>query len=210
MPFARGAVVRLVNRSGHPVPRVQLYLDVEQKETLPDNWGRFHATWHEKRAAEPDSPKFGPQKIPCHLVLDQKGEGKYVGVMLHLTWPHQDWWGEGDWLIWSDEDAWPPSYHGTGSEEYFNSGWCMFDRKAVSGYVKTHPGEVSLFSFHLNDAFQFRHNIRVVEETFGIDAAGMIGNTLIHRDHPIWGTTAFWYAASAQPANSTAELIPRK
>ena len=42
----------------------------------------------------------------------------------------------------SDENSWPPSYHGTGSEEYFNSGWCQFDRKAVSGFVKVHPGDV--------------------------------------------------------------------
>jgi hypothetical protein len=39
----------------------------------------------------------------------------------------------------SYETGWPPSYHGTGTEEYFNSGWCKFDRKAVSGYVSVHP-----------------------------------------------------------------------
>jgi hypothetical protein len=111
-----------------------------------------------------------------------------------VQWPHRDWWGEGDWLIWTDEDGWPPSYHGTGSEEYFNSGWCSFDRKAVSGFIKTHPGEVALYSFHLNDAFQFQRHIRVAEETFGMDGAGMIGNTIIHRDHPVWGSTAYWYA----------------
>ena len=54
--------------------------------------------------------------------------------MLQVDWPTNLWWGEGDFLIWTDENAWPPSYHGTGSEEYFNSGWGMFDRKAISGF----------------------------------------------------------------------------
>ena len=151
-----------------------------------------------------------PKDIPVHMVLDRKGPGKYVGVLLHVHWPHRDWWGEGDWLIWTDEKDWPPSYHGTGSEEYFNSGWCSFDRKAVSGFIKTRPGEVALYSFHLNDAFQFQRNIRVAEETFGMDGAGMIGNTIINRDHPIWGSTAYWYAWPLQPAGSTPKLMDRK
>lgn len=108
-------------------------------------------------------------------------------------------------MIWTDEDGWPPSYHGTGTEEYFNSGWCRFDRKAISGFIKTHPGEVGVYTFHLNDAFQFRRNIRVAEETVGLDG----GDILIHREHPIWGSTAFWYALPAQPAGSTPELLAR-
>ncbi|MBI5384158.1 MAG: DUF2961 domain-containing protein [Verrucomicrobia bacterium] len=207
MPFSRGAILRFENGSEQRAHRIRLSIDVEKRETLPAHWGRFHATWTEARAAQPDSPRFGPKNIPAHLALDRQGPGKYVGVLLHVAWPHPDWWGEGDWLIWTDEDAWPPSYHGTGSEEYFNSGWCSFDRKAVSGYIKTHPGEVSLYSFHLNDAFQFRRNIRVAEETFGMDGGGMKGDTLIHRDHPVWGSTVFWYASPPQPAGSTPKLI---
>jgi len=205
MPFARGAVVRVVNRCGDRDARVRLNLEVERREQLPENWGRFHATWTETRAAQPGSPEFGPQKIPSHLVLERQGIGKYVGALLHVSWPHTDWWGEGDWMIWTDEDGWPPSYHGTGTEEYFNSGWCRFDRKAISGFIKTHPGEVGVYTFHLNDAFQFRRNIRVAEETVGLDG----GDILIHREHPIWGSTAFWYALPAQPAGSTPELLAR-
>ncbi|MBI4582043.1 MAG: DUF2961 domain-containing protein [Planctomycetes bacterium] len=210
MPFADGAVLRFENRSGQRAHKIRLNLDVQAASAadgVPANWGRLHATWNERRAAQPDAPKFGPQNVPAHLVLEREGPGKYVGVLLHLQWPHRDWWGEGDWLIWTDEDGWPPSYHGTGSEEYFNSGWCSFDRKAVSGFIKTRPGEVAVYSFHLNDAFQFRRNIRVAEETMGADGFGMMGNTIIQRDHPIWSSTAYWYARPVQSAGSTPELI---
>ena len=97
---------------------------------------------------------------------------------------------EGDWMIWTDENAWPPSYHGTGSEEYFNSGWCQFDRKAISGFATLRPGHPTVYSFHLNDAFQFQHGIRVVEEQMGLGKGGQ----LIHETHPLWSSTAYWYA----------------
>ncbi|UCD30337.1 MAG: DUF2961 domain-containing protein, partial [Planctomycetota bacterium] len=116
-------------------------------------------------------------------------------VYLQVHWNSNNWWGEGDWLIWTDENDWPPSYHGTGSEEYFNSGWGNFDRKAISGYIKMRPGDVCVYSFHLNDAFQFRKNIRVAEETWV-------------KEQPVWGSTAYWYALPAQPANSRQDFEP--
>jgi len=36
-----------------------------------------------------------------------------------------------------------------------------------------------------------------------MDGAGMIGNTIIHQDHPVWGSTAYWYAWPLQPAGSS-------
>ena len=113
-----------------------------------------------------------------------------------MEWPSKVWWGEGDWLIWTDENDWPPRYHGTGSEEYFNCGWGNFDRKAVSGFVTVRPGHPMLYSFHLNDAFQFQRNIRVVEEQMGLRD----GNAIIQKTHPRWGSTAYWYALPAQSA----------
>ncbi len=198
MPFANGATLTIENRSGSRIANLRVRLDVERLERIPVDWGRFHATWTEAPAATDKSPVFGPKKVPGQVVLQKEGRGKYVGVMLTVHWSHESWWGEGDWLIWTDEDIWPPSYHGTGSEEYFNSGWGQFDRKAVSGFVQLRPGHPTVYSFHLNDAFQFQRNIRVVEEQMG---AG-IGEKLIHKWHPLWTSTAFWYADRAGPAGS--------
>jgi hypothetical protein len=167
-----------------------------------------------------------------HTVLDrQDGPGKYVGTLLHVGWPDAAWWGEGDWLIWTDEDAWPPSYHGTGSEEYFNSGWCQFDRKAVSGIVRGRreredaaglvgrPGDVVVYSFHLNDAFQFQEKFRIMEEIWphswpgeAKPATGIRPGYRRFFSGPcdstvIWGSTAFWYALPARPAGSRVEPI---
>lgn len=200
MPFSNGATLTIVNQSGKRIENLRIRLDVEQLEHIPANWGRFHATWTESPAATDKTPVFGPQKVPGKVVLERDGRGKYVGVLLSVDWPYEAgyWWGEGDWMIWTDETNWPPSYHGTGSEEYFNSGWCQFDRKAVSGFVLLRPGHPTVYSFHLNDAFQFQRNVRVAEEQMGYGP----GEKVIRERHPLWTSTAYWYASPAQPAGS--------
>ena len=205
MPFTQGAVIAIENQSTSKLERVRLCLAVDRQTPVPEHWGRFHATWTEERAATETTPQFGPAHVPCKLVLERRARGKYVGTLLHVRWPHEEWWGEGDWLIWSDEDDWPPSYHGTGSEEYFNSGWGRFDRKAISGFATVQPDDVLVYSFHLNDAFQFQSYLRVCEEQMG---AGP-GEEILRKTHPIWGSTAYWYALPAQPAGSRNQPLPR-
>ena len=200
MPFASGAKLTIENRSGGRIGNLRVRLLVERLERVPANWGRFHATWTEAPAATAKTPVFGPKKVPGKVVLERKGRGKYVGVMLTVDWPYEAgyWWGEGDWMIWTDENGWPPSYHGTGSEEYFNGGWGQFDRKAVSGFVMLRPGHPTVYSFHLNDAFQFQRNVRVAEEQMGFGP----GEKVIHERHPLWTSTAYWYADRSQSAHS--------
>jgi len=201
MPFEAGAVISFENRSGRDVEELVVDLDIVERESLPPDRGRLHASWHERPAALADAPTFGPLSVPGHEVLQTEGRGKYVGTLLGLDWPHEEWWGEGDWLIWSDEDGWPPSYHGTGTEEYFNSGYSELDRMAISGDVKINPGPVMLYSFHLSDAFSFEENIRVAVETLGL----FDGDTIIQDTNPPWRTTAYYYALPAQPADSLGE-----
>jgi hypothetical protein len=200
MPFVQGAKLTIENQSGKRIENLRVRLDVEPLTQVPATWGRFHATWTESPAATDKTQVFGPQQVPGKVVLQKEGRGKYIGVMLTVDWPYEAgyWWGEGDWMIWTDEDEWPPSYHGTGSEEYFNSGWCQFDRKAVSGFVMLRPGHPTVYSFHLNDAFQFQRNVRVAEEQMGYGP----GEKVIRERHPLWTSTAYWYAETAQAAGS--------
>jgi hypothetical protein len=214
MPFENGAELEWVNEAALPASAVSVRLDVEHRSALPANWGRFHATWNEERAYGEEFQNLrhygDKQKVPVHLVLETSdGPGKYVGVLLHVYWPvPRSWWGEGDWLIWTDENGWPPRYHGTGSEEYFNSGWCRFDRKAMSGYIvadyEKRPGNNAVYSIHLNDAFQFQRNLRVAVEIMPWVGTG------ISLPGALWGSTAYWYAPRAQAAGSRQDLVSRQ
>jgi hypothetical protein len=201
MPFRGRCVVRFVNESEETFQKISVKLDIEKKAIIPEDWGRFHATWKEIRidsSVHASYPRFGRSVKPYLILLDaQNCRGKYVGNLLHVAWPYPTWWGEGDWLIWTDESGFPPRYHGTGTEEYYNSGWCWFDRKAVSGFITQKPANVFVYSFHLNDSFQFRENGKVAVEVWW------------HRDimRSIYGGTAFWYANPVQEANSDRELL---
>ena len=200
MPFENGAKMVFTNKSGNDIDLV-VNVNLQKVEKLEPKTGRFHATFNEVKpyGSEYDSlPRFGKGPKPFLVVLDHSGcRGKYVGTMLHVAWPKTIWWGEGDWLFWTDEDGFPPSYHGTGTEEYFNSGWGFFDRKAVSGYVKMRPGNVNVYSYHLNDAFQFTKNIKVAVEIWSLSK---------EIEKSIHGSTALWYADTPQDAGSRQDL----
>ena len=56
------------------------------------------------------------------------GTGQYVGCDLNIerdlrTRPN-NWYGEGDDMIFIDGETWPPRLHGTGTEDYFNTAFC--------------------------------------------------------------------------------------
>ena len=201
MPFSHGCVITFVNDSKVRIPDISVKLAIQTEKSIPVNRGRFHATWQEipiDSASVSAYPRFGRSVKPFLVLLDlHGGRGKYVGNMLHVAWPYPTWWGEGDWLIWSDQSGFPPRYHGTGTEEYYNSGWCWFDRKAVSGFITQKPANVFVYSFHMNDNFQFHDNLRVALEVWW--------HTDIYRS--IYGSTAFWYADPVQDAGSRKTLI---
>jgi hypothetical protein len=201
MPYEKGAKMVFYNQNKEDI-ELEIKMNIEKKDSLRPNNGRFHATFSEVQPYDKnyDSlPRFGKSPKPFLVTLEKNsGPGKYVGTLMHVAWPHKDiWWGEGDWLFWTDEEGFPPSYHGTGTEEYFNSGWCYFDRKAISGYIKMRPGNVNVYSYHLNDAFQFTKNIRVAVEIWWWPNEIM---------KSIYGSTAFWYANPLQDAGSRQNL----
>ncbi len=214
MPFSKSARIEFSVPDTSTVRQVKLKLDYT-KEKIDHDWGYFHTTWREEWATAigkhegalsgeldiPGMPKYGKHNVPVHIVMDRSGaKGKYVGMLLHVAWPSKTWWGEGDPLIWSDENGWPPNYHGTGTEEYFNSGWCDFDRKAISGYIKKRPGNVLVYSFHINGAFNFGDHFK-----FGLERWNL--NPDDNELRSIWGTTAFWYAEFPLPAESKQSLL---
>ena len=221
MPFSKGAEIRFINRSGQEVTQLEVKLNIREMRSLPPTWGRFQTTWFEHPTMMPDSPTFGRgspvilkkppgvefnmhfdpnEKYPTeyvqgHMVLEHSGKGKYVGMLMHMNWPYKGWWGEGDVLIWTDETTWPPSYHTTGMEESFNSGWCGFDRKAISGYAKQSPPDWGFFGFNLIDGASFKKNIKVGVETMPQYWDGNTAFKSMQEGHPIMGSTAYWYAA---------------
>lgn len=191
MPYRTAAQLDLHNDGDVSMP-VELELWRSTCVDQPADFGYLHAEVRSADAAMPDGPVAGPLQVPVHVVHEREGRGKVVGTLLRVEWAYHDmWWGEGDWQIWTDQalGEWPPRYHGSGTEEFYDGGWTRFDRKALSGGIMPRPGLETVFGFMLNDAFSYERRIRMQVETMGLG----LGHNVVLKQHPTWSTTVYWY-----------------
>jgi len=98
-------------------------------------------------------------------------------------------------MIFIDGESWPPSYHGTGSEEIFGGGACPTDEYA-GPYTGFHlignldySGKVSMYRFYVNDPVRFHKSIRMTIEH---GHANNVSND--------YSSTAFWYQTEPHKA----------
>jgi DUF2961 family protein len=62
-----------------------------------------------------------------YVLLDADGDGQYVGCVLNVDVRDRqvnDWYGEGDDMIFIDGESWLPRLHGIGTEDYFAGTRC--------------------------------------------------------------------------------------
>jgi hypothetical protein len=149
-----------------------------------------------------------------YSILSVKGSGQYVGCVLNIdVFERQvnDWYGEGDDMIFVDGDSWPPRLHGTGTEDYFNTAFCPTQEYSapyhgITLYSGTPAwpwgGKNSMYRFHVEDPVRFRESIRVTIET---GHANALAND--------YSSTAYWYQTGRTDPLPTlpdvADRIPR-
>lgn len=149
-----------------------------------------------------------------YSILDVRGEGQYVGCVLNIdVFDRQlnDWYGEGDDMIFIDDEPWPPRLHGTGTEDYFNTAFCPAQEYSAPYHGITvysgNPawpwgGKNSMYRFHVEDPIRFESSIRVTIETGH--------NNALANDY---SSTAYWYQRGRThplPAlQSASERVPR-
>ena len=119
-----------------------------------------------------------------------------------------NWYGEGDDMIFIDDEEWPPSLHGTGTEDYFNTAYCPAVKYDSPYHGLTLPGgpnwsgKSSYYRFHIEDPIHFRKNIRVTIEH------GHNNNR-----HDDISSTAYWYQLEPHkpfpPLPPVPERLPR-
>lgn len=202
MPFGRRA--RIVVENQNDVPYLQyFYIDYELlPEPLDDDTLYFHAHW---RRAMPNAG-WGPNlqansietTIPNldgknnYVALQTRGRGHYVGLTLAVRHFQGSWWGEGDDMIFIDDDTWPPSLHGTGMEDYLGHAWGMQHNAYLFNGTIVHeedvPGFHHSYRFHMVDPIRFSKGIRVTFEHGH-------GNHLSDD----WSSTAYWYQTLPSP-----------
>jgi hypothetical protein len=187
MPFATRARVEIENQSrrvlGGLCHMLWYHIDYEEHDSPPpDDVGRFHAHWRRENLTESvtqeekNNPLWNGVNLDGkenYVILDAEGQGHLIGVFLNVDNVAGGWYGEGDDMIFIDGDKWPPSLHGTGSEEIFGGG-AGPDREYAGPYTgfllvenrdgETYSGKNAMYRWYIHDPVRFSQSIRVTIE----------------------------------------------
>ncbi|NLG98919.1 MAG: DUF2961 domain-containing protein [Chloroflexi bacterium] len=254
MPFSERAYMELTNEGDQDM-NFYYYVDYELHDSIPEDYGRFHAQWNRVNPTQGISDEgmpnveyeFGGTNIggkDNYVILEAEGRGHYVGCNLNthnlrikpeLEWPKEipwpldmdnalayvtpeqrekfmeifNWYGEGDDMIFIDGEEWPPSLHGTGTEDYFNTAYCPMVQYSAPYHGLTLPGgpnwsgKVSYYRFHIEDPIHFQKSIKVTIE-----------HGHANRRSDDISSTAYWYQAEPhkpfKPLPPVEERLPRE
>jgi hypothetical protein len=223
MPFAHGARIEVTSEMEEEEILFYYYVDYEELDGLEENLGRFHAQFRRENPTDGvgegnqtnEEFLFGGENVGGegnYTILEAEGRGHYVGCVLSVRNLREtgrwNWYGEGDDMIFIDGEGWPPSLHGTGTEDYFNTAWCPQQEYSAPyhgitlGGGDNWGGHVSLYRFHVEDPVTFNTSIRVTIEH---------GHANKRSDDV--SSVAYWYQAEPHKPFSippVAERVPRQ
>ncbi len=179
MPFNKSARVEVVNETGEEIYSFYYHIDYHALTApLESSVAYFHANWHRDIRTDPKS---------YFTLLDAKGEGHLVGVNMSM----QSYDGglgvlEGDEMIYVDGEK-QASLKGTGTEDYFNSGWYFNRGEFAAPYhgliLKDDTlGRIAAYRFHILDVIPFKKSIKA-----------LIEHGTENEEIADYSATAYWY-----------------
>lgn len=181
MPFSDGAMITVENQSDEQINAFYYYVDYEEHEVISPDLGRFHAFWNRELTeplpeGENEWSTLGEQEANTdgernYVIADIKGKGHFVGINYFMDSPSPMWYGEGDDMFFIDGEKWPPSLHGTGTEDFFNSSWCPKEiyLHPFFGYARVNNqtgwlGRTHCYRFFLESPIAFNESLRATIE----------------------------------------------
>jgi len=222
MPFQERAVVEVENQGEEPYTHY-FYLDYEKyaSSDAVEGLAYFHAQWRreadtkgwayeEKLARETyvKDPRINNKSGDGNFViLEAEGNGIYCGAHLDIDCFQRnpnDWYGEGDDMIFIDGEPWPPSLHGTGTEDWYHCAYCPRDEynAPYHGIILYNgskdwswKGKNTVYRYHIEDPIRFRESILVSIEH---GHANKLSND--------YSSTAYYYLE--KPAKAGPEMLP--
>jgi len=210
MPFAERAKIEVVNECSEDILSFYFYIDYEELDKLENDILRFHSQWRRenptKGLIKPVKDKFDINNFlrirnktgkDNYVIFEAEGRGHYVGCNLSIDninpFTGFSWFGEGDDMFFIDGEKWPPSLHGTGTEDYFCAAWGYPAGKYYGPYhgislagptegESAYSGKWTMYRFHIEDSITFRKSI-----LFSIEHGH--GNSQSND----YSSTAYWY-----------------
>lgn len=192
MPFNSSARVEVVNETGQEINSFYYHIDIrEYPRPLGPDVAYFHAMWRRE-------PRTDPAR--SYTILDAEGRGHFVGLNMSMQSYNGDMqYLEGDEYVYVDGEQ-QPSLAGTGTEDYFNSGWYFntgeFAAPSHGLILKDDSlARIAAYRFHFADAIPFSSSLRF---------------TIEHGDRNAeiadYSSTAYWY--QKEPHKPFPRMLP--
>jgi len=191
MPFKSRALIEVENQGDEPYWHY-FYIDYERyvSDEAVRGLAYFHVQWRREADTNGWAYREGLDRESIwkdprihnadgrdnYVILEADGNGIYCGAHLDIDCFHRnpnDWYGEGDDMTFIDGEKWPPSFHGTGTEDWFHCAYCPTQEyNAPYHGVILHSGtpewpwkgKQTVYRYHVEDPIRFRKSIRVTIE----------------------------------------------
>jgi hypothetical protein len=230
MPFHKSARITISNEGAEAISAFYFNIDWQKYKQLPPNMLHFFAEyrqaqpnhgWTEDWQANSDAKVNDARNIDGksnYVLVEAEGPGHYVGATQSILQNQGDWWGEGDDMMFIDDDK-TPHILGTGSEDYYLGAWC-YGNCGINPFGSNHPtfayklygnpvnggddrgAKWTVYRFHLDSPVPFEKSFKMTIEHGHAN----------HRSDNFY-TVAYWYQAGPhklrKPLPSVADRIPK-
>jgi hypothetical protein len=174
MPYKRSARFTVTNEGTGAVGAFYSNIDYLSVPRLPDDVVYFHAQYRQATpnvAVAGPNPKLNPDGQKNYVYMETKGKGHLMGVTLGVLQNANGWWGEGDDMIFIDDDS-KPAIVGTGSEDYFLGSWDfggLYDAQPfahpqygapIISFAERYGGRYVCYRFHGDNPVTFERSIK--------------------------------------------------
>lgn len=149
MPFRKSARITATNEGKQNVGAFYSNIDYQIVPSLPADAMYFHAQYRQSAPAEPSTNDWTTNRDANRLLntdgkknyvyAETRGRGHLMGVTLGVLQNQEFWMGEGDDMIFIDDES-KPAIIGTGSEDYFNGAWDFGGRDGAVPFAHLYNG----------------------------------------------------------------------
>lgn len=209
MPFRKSARITITNEGQKPVNSFYSNIDYKLVPSLPDDIAYFHAEYRQATPNQARQYSAGSQEMNKdgknnYTFVEARGKGHLMGITLGVAQNSENWFGEGDEMIFIDDEN-SPAITGTGTEDYICGAWDFGGKDTAIAFAHLYNGapyiaipertggRYCLYRWHADAPVTFNRYLKHTIEHGHAD-----------NRHDCYYSVAYWY--QSQPYTDLAKL----
>lgn len=149
MPYRKSARITVTNEGSQPIGAFYSNIDYKKVDNLPADALYFHSQYRQSAPCPATTNEWSnngdanrlknPDGKNNYVYTETRGQGHLMGVTLGVLQNQEFWMGEGDDMIFVDDES-KPAIIGTGSEDYFLGSWNFGGRDGARPFAHRQYG----------------------------------------------------------------------